>query len=176
MASLEKLLRESHELAKAKLCTVILHHDKLKICQVRIFPKRIRDYQTRTCVIVEPAGGEPKKAQPEKNNERDKGSMVHVPKTGKQINAPFIGTRSRTRVVPETSQPLQAPKSQGRKRRGGKRKRYEYCVCKTRTLVGLLVQYDQCKDCFHPDCEGRGDDEVRDLPTYHCPDCTLEVA
>lgn len=51
---------------------------------------------------------------------------------------------------------IQAPKSQGRKRRGGKRKRYKYCVCKTKTPVGLMVQCDQCKDWFDPICVGRG--------------------
>lgn len=106
VANLEKSLRESHELARAKLCTVFLHYDKLKICQARELFKWIHDYQARTCVIAEPAGDEPKKAQQEKNNERYKGSVVHVPKIGNQINAPLIGSRSRPRVVPETSQPL----------------------------------------------------------------------
>uniref|UniRef100_K1R0E9 PHD finger protein 2 n=1 Tax=Magallana gigas TaxID=29159 RepID=K1R0E9_MAGGI len=84
-------------------------------------------------------------------------------------------TRSRIRVAPETSQQLQASKSNGRTRQGGKRKRYGYYVCKTRTPVGLMVQCDQCKDWFHPSCVGRGDEEVRELSTYYCPDCTLLV-
>lgn len=70
---------------------------------------------------------------------------------------------------------LQAPKSQGRKRRDGKRKRYKYCVCKTRTPVGLMVQCDKCKDWFHPICVGRGVDEVGELSTYYCPECKLVV-
>lgn len=68
--------------------------------------------------------------------------------TGNQINAPSIGTWSRTLVAPETLQQLQVPEGQGRKRRGGKGKRYKYCVCKTQTPVGLMVQCDQCKDWF----------------------------
>lgn len=83
--------------------------------------------------------------QPEKNDERGEGSVV--PKTGNQINTPFIGTQSRTLVAPETSQQLRVPESQERKRRGGKRKQYEYCVCKTKPpWVLYMVQYDQCKD------------------------------
>lgn len=80
----------------------------------------------RTCDIVEPAGDEPKLAQPEKNDERDEGSVI--PKTGNQINAPFMGTRSRTRVDPELSQPLQAPESQGHKRRANTNDMSIVCV------------------------------------------------
>lgn len=152
---------------------LILHHDKLKICQARELPKWIRDYQARTRVTVEPAGEEPKQSPPERNDKR--GGESVVPKTDNPINAPFMGTRSRSRVVPKTSQQLQASGSQGRKRRGGKRKRYEYCVCKTKTPVGLMVQCDQCKDWFHPICVGRDEEEVRELSTYYCPDCTLVV-
>lgn len=50
----------------------------------------------------------------EKKDERGKGSVVL--KTGNQINASFMGTRSRSRVALETSQQLQASESQGRKR------------------------------------------------------------
>lgn len=49
---------------------LILHHDKLKICQARELPKWIRDYQARTRVTVEPAGEEPKQSPPEKNDKR----------------------------------------------------------------------------------------------------------
>lgn len=45
-------------------------------------------------------------------------------------------------------QQLQALESQGRKRKDGKCKRYEYCVCKTITPMGRMVQCDQCKDWF----------------------------
>lgn len=53
------------------------------------------------------------------------GDRCVVLKTGYQINAPFMGTQSRTRVAPETSQQSQALETQGRKRMGGKRQRYE---------------------------------------------------
>lgn len=56
---------------------------------------------------------------------------------------------------------IQAPKSQGRKRRGGKRKRYKYCVCKTKTPVGLM---EQCKDWFDPICVGREGQGVGNIP------------
>lgn len=105
--------------ARTRRNVLILHHDKLKICQARELPKWVRDYQARTQVTVKPAGEEPKHVQPEENDKRGEGSVV--PKTGTQINAPFIGTRSWTRVAPETSQQLQAPETQGRMRRGGKR-------------------------------------------------------
>lgn len=86
---------------------LILHHDKLKICQARELPKWVRDYQARTRVTEEPAGEEPKQVAPKKKKERGEGSVV--PKTSNQINAPFMGTRSRTRVALETSQQLEAP-------------------------------------------------------------------
>lgn len=87
---------------------------------------------------AEPTEEEPKQVQQKKNNERGEGSVV--PKTGNQINAPFMVTWSRTRVATETSQEFQAPESQGHRRRGSKR--YEYCIRKTRTYVGLMVQCD----------------------------------
>lgn len=72
---------------------LILHHDKQKVWQARELPKWICDYQTRTRVIVEPAG-EVKTGKKEKKDERGEGSVVI--KTGNQINASFMGTRSRS--------------------------------------------------------------------------------
>lgn len=62
----------------------------------------------------------------------------------------------------------------GGKRRGGKRKRYEYCVCTTRTTVVFLVQRDR-RRLVSPIRVGGGDEEVRELSTYYCADCTLVV-
>lgn len=70
----------------------------------------------------------------EKKDERGEGPVVL--KTGNQINASFMGTRSRSRVALETTA-LQASESQACKRRGCKRKRYEYYISKTRTPVAL---------------------------------------
>lgn len=117
---------------------LILHHNKLKICQARELPKWVRDYQAHTYVTVEPTEEELKQVQQKKNNERGEGSVV--PKTGNQLNAPFMVTWSRTQVATETSQEFQAPESQGHRRRGSKR--YEYFICKTITSVGLMVQCD----------------------------------
>lgn len=86
--------------------------------------------------------------QPEKNYERGEGYVG--PKTGNEINAPFMGTRSRILVAPETSQQFQAPESQGRKRRGGKRKHMSIVCVKpklpwvfwysvTRVKIGLTL-------------------------------------
>lgn len=112
---------------------LILHHDKLKLRWACEQPKWIRDYQARLRVITEPTGKEPKQAQPEKNDKRGEGSVV--PKTDNPINAPepdsvCIGTIA---TAPEN-----------------KRKRYEYCICKTGHPVSLMVQCHQCKDWFHP--------------------------
>lgn len=115
-------------------------------------PKWIRDYQARLRVITEPTGKEPKQAQQEKNDTRGEGSVV--PKTDNPINAPepdsvCIGTIA---TAPEN-----------------KRKRYEYCICKTGHPVSLMVQCHQCKDCSTPP------EEVGELSTCYCPDCTLVV-
>lgn len=48
-------------------------------------------------------------------------------------------------------------------------------VCIRQKLPWVLWYNDQCKDWFHPGCVGRGDEEVRELSLYYCPDCNLVV-
>lgn len=121
---------------------LILHHDKLKVWQAHELLKWICNYQVRTRVIVETAGEEQKQVLPEKKDERGEGSVVL--KTGNQII--LVAQGDFETVSGRPGNIATASESQGHKRRGSKRKRYEYCLCKTRTAVALIVQCDQCKD------------------------------
>lgn len=58
---------------RTRLDALILHHDKQKVWQARELSKWICDYQTRTRVIVEPAGEEPKQVKKRKKTNVAKG-------------------------------------------------------------------------------------------------------
>lgn len=100
-------------------------------------------------VTIKPVCVSPQNPQVRNRNRRNRRKTTRVAK-GQWYPRRIIRLmhRSRNRDALELSQQLQAPEN--------KRKRYEYCICKTGHPVSLMVQCHQCKDWFHPTWGSRG--------------------
>lgn len=132
---------------------LILHHDKLKLRWACEQPKWILDYQARLRVITEPTGKEPIQAQPEKKT-------TSVAK-GQWYPRPIIRLmhRSRTQYASELSH----------QRRRTNANDMNVAFVKPDILLVLWYNFTSVKIGSTPP------EEVGELSTCYCPDCTLVV-
>ncbi|XP_062589436.1 uncharacterized protein LOC134251086 [Saccostrea cucullata] len=158
----------------------VMHHDKLKRCEFRQLPKWLINYKNKLpgqsvardgdsspiYDVVAPLGTADSGISP--GSPWSGGHSKVSPKPAESVG-PYMGTRKRVRERLDQSKQPQSPR-RPRATRGTKTRKYY--VCLQSNPKEIMVQFDNCRDWFHPGCVGISEDYAKSIPQYICPECS----